>query len=195
MLNPSWIGRDNFIELLMSLGYRVQKQKNYCRTTYSIKNNYYPNLIEGMELTGINQVVQTDITYYWINGKFCYITFLIDVYSRRITGYYASGNLRVEANIKALKMLFKERKDFDLSLLIHHSDRDGQYIDKGYIKLLNENAITPSMCLKATENAYSERVNGTIKNEYLKYRDINTLDQLKRELKKAVGSLQQQKAS
>lgn len=186
MLKPSWIGRDNFIELLMGLGYRVQKQKNYSRTTYSIKSHYHPNLIEGLELTDINQVVQTDITYYWIGGKFCYITFLIDVYSRRITGCYASGNLRAQANIKALKMLLKVRKGFDLSRLIHHSDRGAQYIDKDYIKLLNENEMTPSMGLKATENAYSERINGTIKNEYLKYKDINNLEQLRKELKKAV---------
>ena len=35
-LNPEWIGRDRFIDLFMSLGYRVKRIRNYTRTTISI---------------------------------------------------------------------------------------------------------------------------------------------------------------
>ena len=38
----------------------------------------------------------------------------------------------------------------------------------------------------AIENPFAERVNGTIKNEYLKYREMITLTDLKRELRRSV---------
>ena len=42
------------------------------------------------------------------------------------------------------------------------------------------------MGMVATDNAYAERINGTIKNEFLKYRNMKTLKDLKREVSKAV---------
>jgi len=186
ILQPNWLGRDRFINLLMSRGYRLQKVRNYVRTTYSISSNYYPNYIEGMQLTGINQLIQTDITYFMVEGKFYYITFVIDVYSRKVTGYAVSDSLRVEANIRAIKMAFKNRKGSDLSNLIHHSDRGGQYIAKQYVNLLLKKGITISMGKSAQENAYAERINGIIKNEYLKHRTLKTYEDLKRELRKSV---------
>ncbi len=171
---------------MMSLGYGVQRPKNYIRTTYSIRKNYYPNLITGLQVMTINIVWQTDITYYLVKDKYCYITFIIDIYSHKIIGFYASESLRAEDNIKALKMAIKERKGIGLNMLIHHSDRGSQYIDKNYNKLLFNSNISISMCLNAKENAYAERVNGIIKNEYLKYKNIETIDQLRNELAKAV---------
>jgi putative transposase len=188
MIKPEGIGRDKFIESMMKMGYRIQHPKNFIRTTYSIQENYYPNLISGLQIMSINRVWQTDITYYLVGNKFCYITFIIDVYSRRIIGYYASENLRAEANIKALIMAFKNRKGMDLGMLIHHSDRGSQYIDKQYNKLLNENNISISMSINAKENAYAERINGIIKNEYLKYKSIDSLAQLRSQLSKAVNN-------
>ena len=187
MLNPDWIGRDKFIEAMMKMGYGIQHPKNFIRTTYSIKENYYPNLISGLQIMSINLVWQTDITYFLVGNKFCYLTFIIDVYSRRIIGYYASENMRAEANIKALTMAFKTRKGMELNMLIHHSDRGSQYIDKQYNKLLKENNISISMSINAYENAYAERINGIIKNEYLKYKSIETIAQLKNQLSKAVN--------
>lgn len=43
------------------------------------------------------------------------------------------------------------------------------------------------MCLKSWENAYVERVNGTIKNDYLRYRRIDSLKSLRKLSGFAVG--------
>ena len=40
---------------------------------------------------------------------------------------------------------------------------------------------------KATDNAYVERVNGTIKNEFLEHWEINNLEDLQAQLKNAVN--------
>jgi len=183
-LKPNFIGRDNFIDIFMSLGYRVKKIKNYIRTT--IPAHYkYPNLIEGMMVTRPDQVWQTDITYYKVGSEYYYLVFIIDVYTRRIVGYQVSDHMRAEANLKALKMAFKTRGTHLLGL-IHHSDRGSQYVDKTYTQTLSGNGIQISMGEKAQDNAFAERVNGTIKNEYLNGWEINNFKELKKAVKRAV---------
>ena len=184
-LQPEWLGRDKFISLFMQLGYRVRTQKNYQKTTIPV-HSQYKNLIQGLMVQDRNIVWQTDITYFRIGNRYYYIVFIIDVYTKRILGYKASDNLRAEANLAALRMAFKNSNG-NLGRLIHHSDRGSQYIDTDYIELLNGKRIMISMGEKAQDNAYAERINGTIKNEYLKYWEINSLNELQKKLTKAVN--------
>jgi putative transposase len=185
MVCRGW-GRDKIEALLLSNGYRVCYPPNYHRTTDQRKEFYYDNLIEGLELNNINQVVQTDITYYRIKDKFYYLSFIIDVYSRRIVGFAANKTLHAEGSIKALKRMIDLRGAGNLTQLIHHSDRGTQYIAKEYRRLLKDNYITPSMCKIAWENAYTERINRTIKEEYLNGWEINNYHSLLKKLKEAV---------
>jgi len=180
-LQPGFIGRDRFIEHFMELGYRLKRIRNYHRTTLPASHKY-PNLIEGILVKRKNTVWQSDITYFDVEGKFYYIVFIIDVYTRQIVGYSVSDNLRAEANIKALKMALRNHG----APKIHHSDRGSQYIDKRYVKLLTDNGADVSMGLQAQDNAYAERINGTIKNDYLKYWEIKSFNELKVCVKKAV---------
>jgi len=58
-----------------------------------------------------NQVWVSDITYYEIGGRFYYLIFIMDLYSRRILGYSASYNLFTESTtIPALKMAIRKKK-------------------------------------------------------------------------------------
>lgn len=186
-LRSSGWGRDKVEQLLLQNGYRVHYPPNYTRTTYAQSKLHYPNLIEGLELNGINQVVQTDITYYRIKEKWYYIVFLIDVYSRRIVGYAANKTMEAEGNIKALKRLLQTRAGDDLSKMLHHSDRGSQYIDTVYRKILGDHQIQISMCKEAWQNAYTERVNRTIKEEYLNEWKIEDYQSLTRSVAKAVN--------
>lgn len=186
MVCKGW-GRDKVEELLLDNGYRVHYPSNYSRTTQAQYELYFPNLIEGLELNNINQVIQTDITYYRVGDKFYYLVFLVDVYSRRITGYAVSKTLAAEGNIKALNRMLVTRKNDSLMAVIHHSDKGSQYIDKEYLKILKENKIQISMCHEAWENAYSERINRTIKEEYLDGWEIKDFAMLNRFVKKAVN--------
>ncbi len=183
-LQPTCMGRDKFIDVMMGLGYRIKQPVNYRRTTIS-GTIYYPNLIEGMAVTRKNQVWQSDLTYIETGDKFCYLTMIKDVYTREIVGYAVTDHMRAEANMDALKMAFKNNPN-DLTGLIHHSDRGSQYVDKGYQKLLSEHGILPSMGLIAQENAYAERVNGTIKNEFISYRKFSNLRELKQHVKRDI---------
>jgi transposase InsO family protein len=179
-------GRDKTEQLLLQSGYRVYYPPNFTRTTFSQQHLLYPNLIEGLELTNINQLVQTDITYYRVGDRSFYIVFLIDVYSRLIVGYAVNKTLHAEGNIRALRKLFKTREGHNLVGLIHHSDRGSQYVDTEYRALLTEKDIRISMCKQAWQNAYTERINRTIKEEYLDGWKIETCQQLSKYVNKAV---------
>jgi putative transposase len=173
-LKPDFLGRDRFIEEFMSLGYRLKRKKNYHRTTIST-TIYRPNLIKGMKVSAPSVIWQSDITYIPVGDKHYYAVFIIDVYTKEIVGYAVSDHMRASANIRALKMALKIRE----SPKYHHSDRGGQYISKDYTKLLNLHHTKISMGLTAQDNAYAERINRTIKEEYLDYKWIRSLQQLK----------------
>lgn len=184
-LQPNFLGRDRFIELFMSLGYRLEMPKNRIRTTFSVRCEYN-NLIDGLCVYRINQVVQSDISYFQINNKFYYLIFIIDVYSKKIVGYQASDHMRATANFRALKQFRKLRGKEQLLNCIHHSDRGSQYMSNKYISELETLGCHVSVGFKAQENAYAERINRTIKNEYLIPWNISTFSSLKRKLKLAI---------
>lgn len=193
VLKPKFMGRDKFYEIFMDLGYRVRTLKNYRRTTIPTHLNY-PNLIEGMEVTSPYQVLQSDITYFYLNENFYYIVFIIDVYTRKIMGYSVSDNMRHESNLRALKMALKKIESAKRVNMIHHSDRGSQYGSNPYVKMLKDSGIKISMGLKAQDNAYAERINGTIKNEYLKLWKIENFKELKIKTKKAVNHYNQKRS-
>lgn len=175
-LDPDFIGRDRFIELFMDLGFRLKKRINYKRTTFAVTSKYQ-NLIKGLSVSAPSVVWQSDITYYDINDKFYYVVFIIDVYTKIIVGYTVSDNMRATANVNAMKMALENYK----APLIHHSDRGGQYVYNEYITLLEANKCKISMCKSSQDNAYAERINRTIKEEYLdhwKPSDFKQLNQL-----------------
>ena len=187
-LKPDFIGRDRFVEMMMELGFRVRRKRNYKRTTIA-SMIYYPNLIKGMEVNRPNQIWQSDITYIPIGGKHCYAVFIIDVYTKKIVGYQVSDHMRATANVQALQMALRRHPPPE----IHHSDRGSQFTYKGYINLLKHHRSKISMALSAQDNAYAERINRTIKEEYLDYWKPKTFIQLKRYVRKSVENYNNQR--
>lgn len=185
--NKMPLGRDQCESIMLENGLRVRFPRNFRRTTYSIGKHFYPNRIEGLTLNDVNQVWQTDITYVEVGNRFYYVVFIMDVYSRRIVGWSVDYSLWAQANIRALREAIELRGGGKLPGLIHHSDRGSQYIDKDYVSELGKYEITPSMCKHGWQNAYCERINGTIKNEYLRTWDIVGYSELKLYLDRAVN--------
>lgn len=181
-LRPDFIGRDNFIDLFMNLGFRIKRNKNYRRTTFASRVNY-PNLIKGMEVSRPSTIWQSDITYIYCDNKFYYAVFIIDVYTKKVVGHQLTNHMRASANVKALKMALKNNK----APLVHHSDRGSQYTSIEYLELLKHNEVQISMALSAQDNAYAERINKTIKEEYIDYWKPKNYEQLKKMIDNAVS--------
>lgn len=187
LLCPDWIGRDKFLEIGMFYGLGIKLIKSYHRTTFSTKCNWFFNQTINYPIIDINQVWTSDITYFRMGDVFLYLTFIIDVYSRRILGAVAWDSLAAAANCMALKKALKKRRHHKLKGLIHHSDRGVQYTSNSYLAILKEHRIAVSMCDNVYDNTHIERVNGIIKNEYLRYCRIDSLNELRRELNKSVN--------
>ena len=187
MLAPEGIGRDGFIALGLQEGFRLKSIEKQTRTTYSVKSNRYKNLLGGVEFTDINELWSSDITYFFCLDQFFYMVFIMDVYSRRIIGYSIADNMRAENNVAALKMALETRGITDYNLgLIHHSDKGTQYVSDSYTQLLEEYGIRISMCNEVYENTHIERVNDTIKNQYLKRMRINNRKELYKKLDEVI---------
>lgn len=91
-------------------------------------------------------------------------------------------------NLNELKMAIKTAGK-ENKIQIHHSDLGRQYGSNLYTKELKANGIQISMGLTAYDNAFAERINGTIKTEYLKRWKITTKKELKTALRKAVTTI------
>lgn len=187
LCQPESVGRDAFISIGLYYGFRAKIFRNKARTTFSSPYTRYQNLLINKTLNNINQLWTSDLTYFKVAEQDFYIVLIMDVYSRLIVGYSVADNMRAENNITALKMALKKRgiRSYE-NQLIHHSDRGGQYISDQYTNLLKESQIRISMCNVVYENAHIERVNGTIKNQYLSHWNITSHQQLKTGVKRAI---------
>lgn len=186
-INPPSIGRDCFEQMCKQNGLKSKKSKNYRKTTDNTGVYRFPNLIIEQKIQRINQVWQSDITYYECAGKFYYITFIQDSYSKKIIGHQVSKHLITEHTaIPALMKALQERKKMNIEGVILHSDGGGQYYDKEYLKITKAHKIQNSMCEMAWENGMAERLNGVIKNNYLKHREIKIFEHLVKEVDRSV---------
>ncbi|MBK7225840.1 MAG: DDE-type integrase/transposase/recombinase [Saprospiraceae bacterium] len=183
-MRPKEIGRDRFEDICKIEGLLVQRARNYRRTTNSLGVTRFENLTIDLKLSRINQLWQSDITYFEIKGRFYYITFIIDSYSRKIVGHSTAKKLKYRIN-NITSIVICQKKDRKITSedeLILHSDGGGQYSDKEVLRITKAVEIQNSMCEYAVENSKAERINGVIKNNSLKHRSINTYEELVKEV-------------
>ncbi len=185
------MGRDSLFNLLSVNNLLIKKRKRRVQTTQSFHwLRKYPNLIKDIVATAPNQLWVSDITYWQIENGFVYISFITDAYSHKIVGFHVSETLESIETIQALKMALSDflRSPESHLELIHHSDRGVQYCHHKYVKLLQDYKIKISMTETGDprDNPVAERVNGIMKEEYLKDIQVKNIKEARKELKKAV---------
>jgi len=90
-----------------------------------------------------NRLWVSDFTYVSTWQGFAYVTFVIDVYARRIVGWKVSRSSQTNFLLDALEQaLYARRRDGEL---VHHSDRGAQYFSIRYTERLAEAGIEPSV--------------------------------------------------
>jgi transposase InsO family protein len=171
------MGRDALLDLLAANYMLVRKKRRKIYTTNSwhwLKR--YPNLACEVQVSKINQLWVSDITYVKTKQGFLYLSLITDACSRRIMGYDLADNLESFNAMNALEMAISGslQRHESLTGLIHHSDQGLQYCSPRYTDLLKKHEIAISMSDRGQplQNAIAERVNGIIKNEYLLCHDL-----------------------
>ncbi len=181
------MGRDRFEALCKAHGFTVKSKRSGRRTTDSSGVVRFDNLTVDLKLTNVNQLWSSDITYFELYNVFYYLTFIIDCYSRRILGHHVSSRLLTEhTTLPALNKAIRKRNHEIPSGIIFHSDGGGQYYDHAFLELTKKYRFRNSMCEFAYQNGKAERVNGVIKNNYLRHWEIEDLAQLTKQVDRAV---------
>jgi len=190
------MGRDALFDLLAANNLLVKKRRRRYVTTWSghwLKK--WPNLIRGMEITQVNQLWVSDITYWKVSGNYLYISLITDAYSHKIIGYHLAETLESVETIQALKMALRQLPPSLTQKPIHHSDRGVQYCSESYVKLLQDKNIRISMTENGDplENAIAERMNGILKEEYLRHDKPENKEQANKQLLRAVKLYNEQR--
>lgn len=141
----------------------------YVRTTIDPDfDNKLKNILNrDFKPTTTNSVWVTDITYIYTLSGFVYLTSVMDLFSRKIIGWYVSDSLSTEGVLIAIKKAKSNRK---LSQpVIIHSDRGCQYVSKSYIEATPAAQFVRSYSKKGTpwDNACIESFHALIKREWL----------------------------
>ena len=122
-----------------------------------------------------------DLTYVSTWAGTIYVSFVIDVFSRRIVGWRVSSTLRADLALDALEMAIWTRGSRTLDGLVHHSDRGVQYLSIRYTERLAEAGAVRSVGSRGDsyDNALAESVVGLFKTELIRMKGPwRTLEQV-----------------
>jgi len=100
---------------------------------------------------------------------FVHVAFVIDTFARRIIGWRASRTAHTDFVPDALEQALHDRRPARCAGLVHHSDRETQYVSIRYTERLAEAGIEPSVGSvgDSYDNAMAETINGLYKAEVI----------------------------
>ena len=134
-------------------------------------NTVFPNKVDRKFLAGgVRKVLLTDITYIFYDKGVCYLSTVLDAFTREILAYELSENLEVAFVLKTLAELVEKHGSTLDDTTIVHSDQGCHYTSKAFIKALEDNHFVQSMSRKGNcwDNAPQESFFGHMKDE-IKY--------------------------
>jgi len=154
-------------------------KKKFKPVTTDSNHNFrkYPNLIKDLEVTRLNQVWASDITYIRLLKEYVYLAVILDLFSRRCIGWELSRNIDAQLTLDTLEKALEDRWNGNLrGDLIHHSDQGVQYASNNYIQRLKDHGIHISMSRKGNpyDNAFVESFIGTLKCEEVYLNEYET---------------------
>jgi putative transposase len=118
-----------------------------------------------------DQLWVVDFSYVWTLAGFCYVAFVVDVFSRRILGWRVStskeATLVVDAFRQALQVRHRGDASWTATGLVHHSDAGSQYVSVALTAELLQAGIAGSIGTvgDALDNALCESTIGLFKTE------------------------------
>jgi putative transposase len=157
----------------------VQRRKFILTTDSQHGLPIYPNLVEGLVLSSIDQLWVADITYIRLQMEFVYLAVLLDAFSRRCIGWALQRTLEAALALEALRMALRRRRP--KPGLVHHSDRGVQYASRDYTAELEQHGICISMSRTASpyDNAQAESFIKTLKYEEVYRTEYRNLEEAK----------------
>ena len=147
----------------------IRRPNPYRRMAKDMQTNHVaPNVVNReFRLHGARKILLTDITYLFYRGGKCYLSVIMDAYTKEALAWQVSESLAVDFVIETVGRLLQEhgaRLDNDV---IVHSDQGCHYTSNAFIAKLREAEFVQSMSAKGCcwDNAPQESFFGHMKDE------------------------------
>jgi putative transposase len=156
------ISRDRVRNLMRRMGLRAIYQKP--RTTVpGSPSERFPCLVDLKQVTRVDQVWATDITYIPLQKGFLYLVAIVDLFSRNVLSWKLSNSLDTEFCLDALEMALERGRRPE----IFHSDQGCQFTSGDFVARLQAEEIKISWSgrKRCYDNILVERLWRTVKYE------------------------------
>ena len=156
------VSRDRVRNLMRRMGLRAIYQKP--RTTVpGDPAERFPCLVDLKQITAVDQVWATDITYIPLQKGFLYLVAIVDLVSRNVLSWKLSNSLDTEFCLDALEMALADGRKPE----IFHSDQGCQYTSYDWRSMLKGNGLIASMSRRGNchDNAVAESFFQLLKRE------------------------------
>jgi len=143
------------------------------------KHKKYPYLLSGVAITRPDQVWASDITYIRLPKGFCYLTAVMDWFSRRVISWELSMTLDADFCVSALDAALSTGRPE-----IFNSDQGCQYTSEVFTGRLLAAGVAISMDGKGRvfDNILTERLWRTVKYEEVHLKEYGSLAEAREEL-------------
>ncbi|MFN9622272.1 MAG: IS3 family transposase, partial [Cyanobacteriota bacterium] len=156
------ISRDRVRNLMRRMGLRAIYQKP--RTTVpGDPAKRFPCLVDLNQITAVDQIWATDITYIPLQKGFLYLVAIVDLFSRNVLSWKLSNSLDTEFCLQVLDMALEGGRMPE----IFHSDQGCQFTSSDFVARLQTKGIKISWSGKKRcyDNILVERMWRTVKYE------------------------------
>lgn len=147
----------------------IRKANPYRRMAKAIRtSNVADNLVNrGFEDYGARRVLLTDITYIPFAGCFCYLSTILDAYTKQILSYVLSESLEVDFVLETVNQMVEKHGVSLKTETMIHSDQGCHYTSCSFIQLVKDKGLRQSMSRKGNcwDNAPQESFFGHMKDE------------------------------
>ncbi len=147
----------------------VRKANPYRRMAKAMRTNHIASNLVNREFEshGPRMILLTDITYIPLNEAFCYLSTILDAYTKQILAYVLSESLEVDFVLETVHNLIR---DHGISLnaeTIIHSDQGTHYTSYKFIQIIKDFNLRQSMSRRGNcwDNAPQESFFGHMKDE------------------------------
>lgn len=146
----------------------IRKANPYRRMVKAIKtNSVADNLVKReFEKHGPRMILLTDITYIPFAGRFCYLSTILDAFTKQILSYVLSESLEVDFVLETVNLMVEEHEVSLTTETIIHSDQGCHYTSCSFIQLVKDKGLRQSMSRRGNcwDNAPKESFFGRMKD-------------------------------
>lgn len=171
-MNPPIIMNVKKIRRLMkkyNLFCPIRQANPYRRMAKALKtSNVADNLLNReFKLHGPRKVLLTDITYLPYDGGRCYLSTILDAYTKEILSYVLSETLEIDFVLETVNQLIDRHEISVTAETLVHSDQGCHYTSCSFINILKDKELRQSMSRRGNcwDNAPQESFFGHMKDE------------------------------